>query len=207
MKTTIELNLTEAKHRKALRKLLDVLDEGEPGLNIGSATFSEPPEVQVYTSIDGAPYVDDVMTTNDIVEKVETVNSKTGDTIEKTAFLKHAEAKLKEAGEKAEAYKEEKAKKPDARKLVEAVVNVKTETTEASGTIEEVVETLTENDMKAIKALQVKVVKLGAMEEARQAVRGIVGGPLKLSEIPAKHAKSVAGALKAIVERVENAGS
>ena len=192
----------------------------------------DPAKVTVHTSVDGAAYAQTeagAIETADTVEKVE-LNVVESTTIQGTLGCEGVSVGVKDgvrtfkntvdkAAEKREGPGPKPNKKggptPDARSLVEAVVGVTTGTVEAEGTVEEVVAALDKGEdvidaatTKAIKALSLKCAKYGKMPEAKDQIRSIVnvGGPVKLSEIPAKNSDAVIAALEAIVKGAEDNG-
>jgi len=106
----------------------------------------------------------------------------------------------------------------DPRKLVETVLNVKpevevkTELVETKGTVDEVIDDLQEAPIasaelkKEIRALNLKAAKYGKAEVAKDIVRQVCGGPVKLSEITKRHAETIVDQLHTLVKGAEDNG-
>ena len=208
--------------------------EADGGLPSGFTMSSGPipgdfnPTVSVYTSPKGAEILktDPVKTAAgvkkvevDVIEKVG-INAALGcehaaTVLAPKAKPEPAKPKPEPAKPKVEPAKPKVEPTPDARSLVEAVVGVKTGTVEAEGTVDEVVAALEKGEdvidaatTKAIKALSLKCAKYGKMPEAKASIRAVVnvGGPVKLSEIPAKNGDAVIEILTDIVKGAEDNG-
>lgn len=210
MQTTLTLNLNNLKERQALRAMLDVLDDAPPeGLDIQSGPCGQfdPARVTMWTSKDGEAYLKD--NPPEMNPNVDQVVTKTVEKPEKAPAEKpKKEPKAEKKTSHVQAPTDE-----DARAIVEAVVGVKVgRGTEVEGPVSEVVETLDgekidDDTLKALKGLQVKLAKYGALDELKETIRDITGIKKgKLQDIPAKHGEALIDALNQIVTRLEEAG-
>lgn len=209
MKTTIELNLSEQKHRQALRALIDILDDAPPeGLDISSGATGtyDPERVTMWTSTEGAKLVKEEVNLNPSVDP-EDVVVKTVDQPEEKP-KKETKPKKEKKTSHVQAPTDE-----DARAIVEAVVGVKTgKGTEVEGTAEEVAEVLdgekvSDDTIVELRKLQVKLAKYQALDEMKEIIRNVTGIQKgKIADIPAKFGEKLIEDLTAAAKRLEDEG-
>ena len=228
---TLSLDLTIQKDRKALRALLDVLDDAPPaGLDIcsGETASFDPQRVTCWTSTDGAELVRTELNTSPNVDQVVTKTVPATEPSPAPSVKKEFEKqkkevkKLENVREKAKTAAEDLAKAkdlPDARKIVETVIGVEPKVeatigkgTELEGTPEEVAdaiecEKIAHEDVVKIRKLQVRLAKYQALDEMKTAIRDITGIQKgKLTDIPAKFSEELISKLSGIADRIESEG-